>query len=331
MTWSHTLDATTLTPAQTPDRAARLTRMRVVRLFGAVLTILVAGLLWATPAGAQPPFKLTDHITDSSGVLTGSDRTAVAAALDRLYRDRHIQLWVVYVDNFSRFKPDNWADKTRSASGIGDHDVLLAVATNTKLYAFSVPPQVPGLTSAELNSLRSNQIEPVLGAKNWGGVAVAAADGLDKSTGSPNPASSSKSSWLPIAIGVIVVVVVLLLLLLLVRARRRRASASGGQVAVDGGNHPVQQALSTADTRLRQISDYAARHRANIGSEAQARLDDAKRHLAAAHDKQASNEADAIAYANRASTLAAQAQSLANDDVLAAQRTPRRRGKTSSR
>lgn len=330
MTRSHTLNATALTPARTPDRAARLTRMRVVRLFGAVLTILVAGLLWATPAGAQPPFKLTDHITDSSGVLTGSDRAAVSAALDRLYRDRHIQLWVVYVDNFSRFKPDNWADKTRSASGIGDHDVLLAVATNTKLYAFSAP-QVPGLTSAELNSLRSNQIEPVLGAKNWGGVAVAAADGLDKSTGSPNPAGSSTSSWLPIAIGVIVVVVVLLLLLLVVRARRRRASASGGQVAVDGGNHPLQQALSTADTRLRQISDYAARHRANIGSGAQARLDDAKRHLAAAHDKQASNEADAIAYANRASTLAAQAQSLANDDVLAAQRTPRRRGKTSSR
>jgi hypothetical protein len=210
---------------------------------------------------------------------------------------------------------------------------LLAVATNTKLYAFSVPPQVPGLTTAELNSLRSNQIEPVLGAKNWGGVAVAAADGLDKSTGSPNPVGSSKSSWLPIAIGVIaVVVVVLLLLLLVVRARRRRrAGAAGGQVAVDGGNPPLQQALSTADTRVRQISDYAARHGANIGSEAQARLDDAKRHLAAAHDNQASNEADAIAYANRASTLAAQAQSLANDDVLAAHRTPRRRGKTASR
>lgn len=306
--------------------------MRVVRLFGAVLTILVAGLLWATPAGAQPPFKLTDHITDSTGVLTLSDRVAVSEALDRLYRDRHIQLWVVYVDNFNRFKPDNWAEKTRSASGIGDHDALLAVATNTKLYAFSVPPQVQGLTPAELNSLRSNQIEPVLGAKNWGGVAVAAADGLDKSASSPQPAGSSKSSWLPIAIGVIVVMVVLLLLLLLFRARRRRrASTAGGQVAVDGGDHPLQQALSTADARVRQISDYVARYRPNIGSEAQARLDDAKRHLAAAHGVETSNDSDAIAYANRASTLAAQAQSLANADVLEAHRTPRRRGSTSKR
>jgi uncharacterized membrane protein YgcG len=128
--------------------------MRIVRLFGVVLTILTAGLLLATPAGAQPPSKLTDHITDSTGVLTDSGRAAVSSAIDRLYRDRHIQLWVVYVDNFSRFKPDNWADRTRSASETGDYDALLAVATNTNLYAFTVPPKVQSLTAAELNSLR---------------------------------------------------------------------------------------------------------------------------------------------------------------------------------
>ena len=155
--------------------------MRVVRLFGVVLTILTAGLLLATPASAQPPSKLTDHITDSTGVLTDSGRAAVSSAIDRLYRERHIQLWVVYVDNFSRFKPDNWADGTRSASGMGDHDALLAVATNTKLYTFTVPPKVQGLTADELNSLRSRQIEPAVSAKDWSGAAVAAADGLNKS------------------------------------------------------------------------------------------------------------------------------------------------------
>ena len=199
--------------------------MRIVRLFGVVLTILTAGLLLATPAGAQPPSKLTDHITDSTGVLTDSGRGAVSSAIDRLYRDRHIQLWVVYVDNFSRFKPENWADRTRSASGMGDHDALLAVATNTKLYAFTVPPQVQGLTAAELNSLRSNQIEPAVGAKDWSGAAVAAADGLDKSPTPSQPPSSSKPIWLPIAIGVVVVVVVVAVLLVLYRARRRRRAA----------------------------------------------------------------------------------------------------------
>ena len=304
--------------------------MRIVRLFGVVLTVLTAGLLLTTSAGAQPPSKLTDHITDSTGVLTDSGRAAASSAIDRLYRDRHIQLWVVYVDNFSRFKPDNWADQTRSASGMGDHDALLAVATNTKLYAFTVPPKVQGLTAAELNSLRSKQIEPAIGAKDWSGAAVAAADGLNKS------ASSSKRSWLPIAIGVIAVAVVVVVILMLYRARRRRRAArrvdpSDGQVNIEGRDHSLGQALSTADARLRQISDYAAKYRESIGAEAQTRLEEAKRHLAAAHGKEASNAPEAIAYANRASTLAAQAQTLANADVLAAHRTPRRRGTASTR
>ena len=298
--------------------------MRTVRLFGVVLTILTAGLLLATPAGAQPPSKLTAHVTDSTGVLTDSGRAAVSSAIDRLYQDKHIQLWVVYVDNFNRFKPDNWAYQTRSASGMGDHDALLAVAVNTKAYTFTGPPKAQGITADELNSLGDRQIEPALSAKDWSGAAVAAADGLNKSASAPRPV------WLPIAIGV-AVVVVLAVVFLLFRARRRRRAArraaSDGQVSIGGR----ENALSTADARLRQISDYVTKYHANIGAQAQARLEEAKRNLAAAHGKEASNDAAAIAYANWASTLAAQAQTLANADVLAAHRTPRRRGTAATR
>jgi uncharacterized membrane protein YgcG len=293
--------------------------MRPVRLFGVVLTILTAGLLLATPAGAQPPSKLTAHVTDNTGVLTDSDRAAVNSAIDRLYQDRHIQLWVVYVDNFSRFKPDNWAGQTRSASGMGDHDALLAVATNTKAYTFTGPPKAQGITTDEINSLESTKIEPALVAKDWSGAAVAAADGLNKSANAPRPV------WLPIAIGVAVFLVVLVVVLLLLRARRRRRRAAGRVDAGDG------QALPTADARLRQISEYVAKYHDSIGAEAQAKLEEAKRNLAAAHGKEASDAAAATAYANWASTLAAQAQTLANADVLAAHRTPRRRGTASTR
>lgn len=300
--------------------------MRVVRLFGAVLTILTAGLLLASPAGAQPPSQLREHITDTTGALTDPGRGAVSSAIDRLYRDRHIQLWVVYVDNFSRYKPDNWAAGTRSASGLGGQDALLAIATNTKAYSFTVPPQVQGPTAASLNSLRRNQIEPVLGAKDWSGAAVAAADGLDKLASSAKPASPSKPIWPLVAIGVIVVVLVVLLFVLY-RARRRRRALRGGHV--EGHEDSLAQALSTADARVRQISDYVARHRDSVGSEAQARLDEAKRHVAAAHGKESTNDAEAIAHANRASTLAAQAQTLANDNVLGRQGA--RRGRSRQR
>jgi hypothetical protein len=123
-------------------------------------------------------------------------------------------------------------------------------------------------------------------------------------------------------------VVVVVVVLLLLRARRRRRAAQG---SIEGRDHSLGQALSTADDRLRQISDYVTRHGESIGAEAQRRFEEAKRHLAAAHGREATNEAEAIAYANRASTLAAQAQTSANADVLAAHRTPRRRGTAATR
>lgn len=295
--------------------------MRVVRLVGVILTILAVGLPVANPAAAQPPSKLTDHITDNTGALTDSDRAAVSSAIDRLYHDQHIWLWVVYVDNFNRYKPDNWAERTRSESRLGDHDALLAVATNTKLYTFTVPPR--SLTATESSDLQRSKIDSAVATKNWAGAAVAAADGLDKSANLPEPPRSSKRPWLPIVVGGVGVVVVASLLLFYVARRRRRSAAvSAGQGSIEGQS--LAQALATADARMRQISDYVTGHRQSIGAKAQARLEEAKGHLAAAHAHEASNVADAIAYANRASTLAAEAQSLANADVLAAHR-PRRR------
>jgi flagellar biosynthesis/type III secretory pathway M-ring protein FliF/YscJ len=144
-------------------------------------------------------------------------------------------------------------------------------------------------------------------------------------------ASTSKHNWLLIAIGVIavVVVVVVVMVLLLLRARRRRRAARRidpheGQADIGGRGDSLGQALSTAEARVRQISDYVTRHRESIGAEAKTRLDEAKRQLAAAHGKEASNASDAIAHANGASTLAARAQTSANADVLAAHRTPQR-------
>jgi hypothetical protein len=141
-------------------------------------------------------------------------------------------------------------------------------------------------------------------AKDWSGAAVAAADGLNKSASS---ASSSKRTWLLIAIGVAVVVVVVVVLVLY-RARRRRRAARrldprDGQRVTSLG-----QALSIAEARLGQISEYIARHRESIGAEARA------------HDKEASDAPDATAHANRASTLFAEVQAMANADARAAHR-----------
>jgi predicted nucleic acid-binding Zn-ribbon protein len=80
------------------------------------------------------------------------------------------------------------------------------------------------------------------------------------------------------------------------------------------------QALFTAQSRVRAVSDYIDTRRGVIGPEARTRLSEAVRQLQAAQDKRAANLNEAIAHANGAAMLAAQAQSLANDDVVAAQR-----------
>src|SRR5437879_338276 len=135
--------------------------MRTARLLGVVLAILTTGLLVAPPAAAQPPFRLPGYVTDNAGVLSDSGRAAVTSAVNKLYADRHIRLWVVYVDNFSEQSPANWAQRTIRDSDLGDYDALLAVSTTGRAYAFLVPSTVHTVTENQVDNLRRNQIEQI--------------------------------------------------------------------------------------------------------------------------------------------------------------------------
>lgn len=98
-------------------------------------------------------------------------------------------------------------------------------------------------------------------------------------------------------------------------------SVAEERAATERMSRAYDQALLTAQSRVRGVSDFIDTRRGSIGPEARTRLAEAVRQLQAAQDKKATNLSEAIAHANGASMLAAQAQSLANDDVHAAQRT----------
>ncbi|OBI96478.1 hypothetical protein A5660_07795 [Mycobacterium alsense] len=106
---------------------------------------------------------------------------------------------------------------------------------------------------------------------------------------------------------------------------RLLAAVAQEQANAERLNRRLEQALFTADSRVRGVSDYIDTRRGSIGAEARTRLAEAMRHLQAAHDKGATNPTEAIAHANAASTLAANAQALANADVLQAERAFARR------
>lgn len=192
--------------------------MRIARLFSMLLAIFITGLLVAPGAAAEPPLRLATQLTDKAGALSGAQQASVQRALDKLYDERRIQLWVVYVEDFSDQNWLGWAQSTMRLSDFGDDDALLAVATNDRAFAFQVPSTVVGGSSTRTDDIRRNSIEPALRRGDWAGAAIAAANGLNTP---PAAAAGPSMSWpaLVIAIGVLAVLAGLLWWW----ARRRRA------------------------------------------------------------------------------------------------------------
>lgn len=211
--------------------------MRTPRSLAIFLAMLIIALLMAPSAAAQPPFRLATYITDDAGVLNGSGRAAIQSATGKLYSDRHIQLWVVFVDNFSGQSAVSWAQNTRSASDLGDFDALLAVATVDRSYAFLVPNRVQTISSSQVDDLRRNQIEPALRRGDWSGAAVAAANGLNRT-------HESSAAPLLIGLGVIITAVVVLYVVMRYRRRRRRAAELAAARRVDATEPDALAALS---------------------------------------------------------------------------------------
>jgi hypothetical protein len=191
--------------------------MRIARLFSLVLAVLTASVLLAPPASAEAPFRLPGQVTDNAGVLSSADRSEVTSAIDQLYANRKTRLWVVYVDSFSGQSADTWARNTMRASDLGDFDALLAVATVDRAYAFLVPDSSTELSSATVDDLRRNEIEPALRQSDWAAAAVAAANGLDES-----PSSGAGITWFGVVVMLAIIGLAVGLLFLWARRRRRK-------------------------------------------------------------------------------------------------------------
>jgi hypothetical protein len=69
--------------------------MRLARLFSLIAAVFAVATLVAPAAAAEPPFRLPDYVTDNSGALDDRQLAEVQKAVDQLYNDRRIRLWVV--------------------------------------------------------------------------------------------------------------------------------------------------------------------------------------------------------------------------------------------
>ncbi|MGA4851087.1 TPM domain-containing protein [Streptomyces sp. G5(2025)] len=144
----------------------------------AVAALLAGFALLCPPAAfAEDPVTLsrTGQITDKAAALGERGDTA-EQALDRLYDDHGVQLFVVYVRDFSGRSPQSWADATAERNGLGLDDVLLAVATHDRQFAYSVD-EASRLGDARLQEVATTAIRPALRQNDWAGAAIGAANG----------------------------------------------------------------------------------------------------------------------------------------------------------
>jgi hypothetical protein len=100
---------------------------------------------------------------------------------------------------------------------------------------------------------------------------------------------------------------------------RLLATVTEEREAAERLRRAFEQALFSAQSRVRGVSDFIDTRRGSIGPEARTRLAEAVRQLQAAQDKQGTSLSEAIAHANGAAMLAGQAQTIANNDVARAQ------------
>jgi hypothetical protein len=187
--------------------------MRFTRLLGLLAAILATATLVAPGAAAEPPLRLPTYLTDNAGALSPAGKARVQGAIDTLYNDKRIRLWVVYVENFSGQGAQAWAQATYQRSDLGAEDAILAVATVDRAYAFLAPQDALG--GVDIDQVRRNDVEPLLRTGDWAGAAVAAANGLAAS-------GTTGLSWVTVAVLLGVIALALLGLMAWQRRRRRK-------------------------------------------------------------------------------------------------------------
>ncbi|MFC9436723.1 TPM domain-containing protein [Nocardia sp. NPDC057030] len=186
-----------------------------------LLGVLFAGaVLVGAPAGvAETPLRMDTYVVDSARALSGGQVDRVRSAVDELYADQQVRLWVVYVHDFGGLGPQAWAEQTAAKSGFGSRDLLLAVATQDRSYWFY--GELPsGVSDSELNSLLTRDVEPALRDGRWADAGVETADGVQ---------SAMRGGGVNVAfllvVGVLIVLVVGGLVLFARKRRRDRAKA----------------------------------------------------------------------------------------------------------
>ncbi|MGY4859785.1 TPM domain-containing protein [Cryobacterium sp. AP23] len=235
----------------------------------AAIALATAGLVGAAlasplPARADDPVTFEQsHIVDTVGAVDGRE-DEVTAALDQLFADTQIDLYVAYVSSFDGVDDvSTWADQTAVDNGFGDNDVLLAVATEDRQYQLSVASDFV-LDDAQLAEVQNTAIEPSLRENDWAGAAINGATALQQSVdgepltdpvvtpGEPDTGSGGLAGWVAVLLAVVVLGAVVTVVIVLLR---RRGKAAAVRTTTGAPEVPTAELKRDASSALIETDD----------------------------------------------------------------------------
>ena len=186
-----------------------------------MLAVLAAGLVLAPVTAAEPPFRVPDYVTDRAGVLSEGQRVQVENAVDQLYNDKRIRLWVVYVDTFSGRARSAGREPRCSISDFGDEDALSGDRHRGPRL------RVPGAATAVMSqsdaaALQRNDIEPALRRERLGRGGGRRGQRARHAVDVDSPSTGAGFSWFGVLVALAVIALVLLALWWWTRRRRRK-------------------------------------------------------------------------------------------------------------
>ncbi|CAN7218595.1 TPM domain-containing protein [Microbacterium sp. LjRoot45] len=308
-------------------------RSRWMLALAATVSIVLGSAL---PASATDPIPLgSGRVLDEAGVLSSSQEQAVQARSEGLSASSGVDLWVVYVDEFTDpTSAERWANDTAELNNLGPTQYLLAISTEGRAFFLSGYSEGP-VSFDQLGAIEQDRIAPALQSGDWAGAATAAADGLADAVGGGSGGDGNASGGLGgILFVVLLVVVVGALIFFVVRARRKSRVTTGGatpqapQVPLEELARQASSALVDTDDAVKtseqelgfaraQFGDAAAAEFETVLAQAKADLDTAFSLKQRLDDENPDSEQDARAWNTQILELCARANAALDEKAAA--------------
>ncbi|SBS74493.1 TPM domain-containing protein [uncultured Microbacterium sp.] len=243
-------------------------RSRWALALTAAVAIVVGGAAGGALATAPVALGAT-RVLDDAGVLSAAEESDVQQRSEQLSASSGVDLWVVYVDEFTEpSDPEAWATETAEANGLGPNQYLLAVATEGRTFYLSGDSAGP-VDFAALGTIEQQRILPALGAEDWAGAGIAAADGLENAVGGGDGAPGGEADgggFGGILVFLLIAAAVIVVVWLVVRSRRKTKAAAGGAAGPEAVTAvPTAELARRAASALVQTDDAVKTSEQELG------------------------------------------------------------------